>query len=122
MTDLDGRRIGQLVASEFDAFDDGPRGRLDVVDADRDAEPSEEGTFAYAVRDAATGERLARAVLYPDALRLELAPDGEPATVAREQGLRVWSASEHLVVAVESGAHAKRVVPVLLAALDDDNA
>lgn len=45
----DGERIGQLLSSEVHGHERGSLGRLAVVDADTDVEPTEDGAFAYAV-------------------------------------------------------------------------
>ena len=45
----DGRRIAQLLSSEVHGRESGSLGRLSVVDADRDVEPTEFGAFAYGI-------------------------------------------------------------------------
>ena len=82
----DGKRIAQLLASEITGHERPPLGRLSVENADPDAEPSLDGTFAYEVaRDAGLRVR-------PKAV--------EP---------------PRLLVFVESGAEVKRALPVLRA-------
>ncbi len=45
----DGRRIGQLLASELTGLQRGPLADVSVVDADRDVDPTPDGAFAYRV-------------------------------------------------------------------------
>jgi len=66
----DGGRTAQLLASELSGRDDGPLARLSVVDADRDAEPSPEGTTAYGI--AVDGRRVGDVRLYPDRAELRV--------------------------------------------------
>lgn len=99
----DGSRIGELLSSEVHGHERGALGRLSVVDADKDAVPTDEGTFAYAVAyeppgcadgpgepagaDAAgVGDthRIAEVYLHPDRIRVEFAAAPEPAVAAAE--------------------------------------
>ena len=45
----DGERIARLLSSEVHGHERGALGRLAVVDATADVEPTEAGVFAYAV-------------------------------------------------------------------------
>jgi hypothetical protein len=116
----DGRRIGQLLASELDGRTDGELSRLAVVDADPDAEPSADGAFAYGID--ADGERLADAYLHPDRIHLEFDADPTLETVvdaAEREGLRVRPKAvvpPRTLVFVESGAEVKRALSALEAA------
>ena len=101
----DPRRIAQLLASELTGLDTGRLADVAVVDADRDAEPNEEGTTAYRIEY--DGDPLGDVVLYPDAAVVELAP-GLPA--------------ERSQIPVETGAASKRAVDEIrdvIASLDD---
>lgn len=69
----DGKRIAQLLASEFTGLDRGPLGAVEVADAVPGAEPSNAGTEAYRlVRD---GETIAVASMFPDRVELSLRVD-----------------------------------------------
>jgi hypothetical protein len=101
----DPRRIAQLLASELTGLETGRLADVAVVDADRDAEPSDEGTTAYRVEYA--GDPLGAVVLYPDGVVVELA-----------DGLGVKQSR----ITVETGAASKRAVDEVrdvLASLDD---
>lgn len=115
----DGRRIAQLLASELTARGDGPLAGLELVDVDRDAEPSADGTLAYRV--ASDGETLADAYLQPGRVRLEFRPaPAAVAAAAREAGLRVRPKAvepPRTLVFVESGVDAKRALDAVRAAL-----
>lgn len=116
----DGRRIAQLLASEIHGRESGPLGRLAVVDADRDVEPTDLGAFAYGIdRD---GERLADVHVHPDRAHLEF-HDGVDvaAETGTDVGLRVRPKAvdpPRTLVFVESGAEVKRATDVLAAAVD----
>lgn len=80
----DGRRIGQLLASELDGRDDGPLSALSVVDADPDAEPSANGTVVYGV--ARDGDRFADVLLHPERVTVRLRTDDPAAVVDAVRG------------------------------------
>jgi len=112
----DGKRIGQLLSSEIHGHERGVVGRLAVVDADADIEPTEGGSFAFAIAvddsgsettgdgegDSESGTaggksentarndgRIAEAYVHPDRLRVEfLAGADVAAEVGKEGGLR----------------------------------
>lgn len=133
----DGRRIAELLASELDGREDGELERIAVTNADRDVEPTVEGTRAYDIervhgtrdarRDAERsdgverdGERIARAFVHPDRAHLELEV-GQDAGLeaARERDLRVRpkaTTPPRTIVFVESGAEVKRATAVVQAA------
>lgn len=113
----DGRRIAELLASEVEGHEDPPLDRLAVGDADRDAEASPHGTFAYEVtRD---GDPVGEVYLHEDRIRLELWTRLDAARAAAEEaGLRTRPKAvdpPRLVVFVENGAEVKRTLPVLRA-------
>lgn len=104
----DGPRIAQLLSSEIHGHERGALGDLSVVDADRDAEPSADGTFAYAVEFEATahadgtdsaagategergaGRRVAEVYLHPARIRVEVSERPETAWESIDaEGLR----------------------------------
>lgn len=111
----DGRRIAQLLASELEGREDGELARFSVADADRDVEPTEDGTRAYDVsRD---GDRLARVFVHPDRTRIELEvrPDvGLEAAQALDLRARPKATTPpRTLVFVESGGAVKRATDVL---------
>lgn len=71
----DGTRIAELLASELSGLETGSLEQVDVVDADRDATPSETGTEAY--RLTYQGQGLGRVLLYPDSAKIHVEPDVE---------------------------------------------
>jgi len=107
----DGKRIGQLFASELTGLERGPLGSVSVEGADPDVEPTAEG--AYAFRIAADGEPIGTVRVTDAAARLELVePTGfesEREDVTVENGGRV--------VAAHSGAAVKVLVDVVAAAV-----
>ncbi|WP_136716132.1 hypothetical protein [Halorientalis salina] len=114
----DGKRIAQLLASEITGRETGVLADLSVVDADPDAEPTDDGAFAYGV---AVGEdRLAEVFVQPDRAYLELQAGLDAATdTADDEGLRVRPKAvepPRTLVFVESGAEVKGAVEVVLAA------
>ncbi|WP_255148807.1 hypothetical protein [Halorarius halobius] len=113
--ETDGTRIAELLSSEIHGRDSGPLGRLSVVDADRDVEPTEFGAFAYGIdRD---GERVADAHVHPDRAHIEFRVGVDTAARAGEAaGLRVRPKAvdpPRTLVFVESGADVKRATDVL---------
>jgi len=121
----DGERIARLLSSEVHGHERGALARLDVVDAAEAVEPTEAGTYAYAVR-AADDRRVADVAVHPDRCRVEVRAAVEAAAAAgHRQGLRVRpTATEppRTLVFVENGAQVKPALRVLRAvgeALDD---
>lgn len=105
----DSRRIAQLLASELSGLETGPLAAVSVVDADRDASPSPDGTDAYAIEY--RGDHVGEVSLYPDRVRLRLA--GDAAFDADDPPVPIESTDKGLVVRVESGAAVKRAVDVV---------
>lgn len=133
----DGTRIAQLLASEVHGRASGPLGRLAVVDADCDVDPTEFGAFAYGVDLAGspdrvdtgrvddahrTDRRLADAYVHPDRVHLEFRKAVDAAVDAGTSvGLRTRPKAvepPRALVFVESGAEVKRATDVLAAAVD----
>lgn len=111
----DGKRIAQLLASEADGRSDGGLGSLSVENADRDAEPSVDGTLAYEIhRD---GEPFADVYIHEDRARVEVrAAPSTVAEAAEREGLRVRPKAvepPRTLVFVESGAEVKRAARAL---------
>ncbi|WP_226010429.1 hypothetical protein [Halomicrobium salinisoli] len=119
----DGKRIGQLLASELTGLERGPLDEVEVVDADPDAEPSPDGTFAFGVDRA--GERVATAYVHDDHARLTVeagVDDGADAAVSegmvRRDDLDVSAAAGDATIRVYSGAAAKRAADALRTLLE----
>lgn len=109
----DGKRIGQLLASEITGRESGVLASLSVVEADPDAEATEDGTFAYGVDAGPT--RIADVLIQPARALLALQVGHETATeTAEREGLSVRASDP--VVCVETGAQVKAAVAVLVAA------
>lgn len=107
----DGVRVAELLASEL-AGHAGPLAGVELADADPDAEPTADGTLAYAVeRD---GRRLATVHVHPDRARIAfLDAPAAAAAAARERGLRtrrVAADPPRTLVFVEDGAAVKRAL------------
>jgi hypothetical protein len=119
----DGERIAQLLASELSGRSDGALFRLSVVDADRDAESSPDGTVAYGV--AVDGERVGDVRLYPGRAELYLGTSSASLDVVgvveavRGPGLAAELAADGgAVVTIEFGAAVKRAADALVTGLD----
>ena len=117
----DGKRIAQLLASELTGLSTESLDRYGVENADRDAEPSSGGTFAYdVVRD---GEPVGSVFVHETSARIDLAVGDESALDAPPvdpDGLAVTTTDDGRVrLHVEYGAAVKRAVDSLLAALEE---
>ena len=114
----DGVRIAQLVSSEITGHEDAPFDALAVENADLDVEPTVDGARAFDVTHG--DDVLASVFVHPDRAHIELRSGLEDARfTAEERGLRVRPKAvepPRLVVFVENGAEAKRVLGVLAAA------
>ena len=108
----DGKRIGQLFASELTGLERGPLGAVSVEDAEPDVEPAAEG--AYAFRVAADGQVLGTVSVTERTARLALETptsfESERGDVTVEDGGRV--------VVAHSGAAVKALVDVVAATVD----
>lgn len=116
----DGTRIAQLLASELTGRERGPLGALSLTDVDSDVEPTDAGAHAYdVVRD---GDPVAEVFVSPARARVEFAVGLDDAKrQADAVGLRARprdAKPPSLVVFVENGAHAKRVLDVFEAACE----
>jgi|SRR6056297_3670754 len=116
----DGKRIAQLLSSEITGRETGVLAELAVVEADPDADPSDDGAFAYAV--ALGDDRLADVFMQPERAYLELDAGVDAATATAEsEDLRVRPKAvepPRTLVFVESGAEVKGAVQVLVAAAE----
>ncbi len=117
----DGKRIGQLLASEIHGHERGGLGELEIVDADRGVEPTESGAFAFAIE--CDGDRIAEAYVHPDRLRVEFSSAVETVAEAGTQaGIRVRPKAvepPRTLVFVESGAEIKALLRVVRAIADE---
>ncbi|QSG10151.1 hypothetical protein [Halapricum desulfuricans] len=113
----DGKRIAELLASELSARETGPLERVEVIDADRDATPSADGTPAYGI--AIDGVDVGTASLFPDYVRVtvSLGVDAVVETAA-SAGVPARREGETAVLRVESGAAVKPAVDVIAAAVE----
>lgn len=111
----DGKRIAELLASELSARETGSLAAVSVVEADRDATPSADGTPAY--RIAVDGTRIAVVSLFPDYVRVTLSSGVETAVeTAPGAGIPARREDDEAVLRVESGAAVKRAADVIAAA------
>lgn len=114
-----GRRIGQLLASEIRGRTRGPLGSLAVVDV-RDADGRPEGQFAYGIDRG--DERLADAYVHENRASLAVRTGIEAAVAAADRnGLDLQEDtpdSPGPAVVVDSGAAVKRALNVLEAVVD----
>lgn len=130
----DGKRIAQLLASELTGLSTGPADRLDVEDADPDAEPSAEGTYAYAISwdgnrvgEVFVHERVARIDLSdgdtagggpPAGLAVNIGDNEVDADVTEAEGISLTMADGSPRITVEYAAAVKRAVDVLVELLE----
>ncbi len=116
----DGRRVAQLLASEVTGRA-GDLADLVVDDADRDADPTEDGAHAYDVRQTGAGgtdgRRVASVHLQPDRVRLDVrAAPVVALETAADLDLRARpraTTPPSTVVFVERGAETKRAADLL---------
>lgn len=109
----DGRRLAELLASELDGLG-GTLAGVAVTDADHDATPTADGTFAYRVETGQTD--IAAVFIHPDRARVEFGVGQDVAAeAATAEGLRVRPKAvrpPRTLVFVEDGAEVKRAVAV----------
>jgi hypothetical protein len=110
----DPTRVAQLLASELTGLSTSPLDRVGVVDADESAEPTPEGTVAYAIAvdDATVG----RVLLYPDTVTVAFEDLSLPDV--RDDRLSVERGEGETRLSLSSGVAVKRAVDVLRDALD----
>lgn len=116
----DGRRIGELLASEINGRDDDELAFLQVTNADRSAEPAVGGTRAFDITVGDDDKRLARVFIHPERAHLEFDCGRDTAVeVANKNDLRTRpkaSSPPKTLVFLESGSAVKRGVRVIQAA------
>ena len=124
----DGKRIAQLLASELIGLTAAPMDRFGVDDANPDAEPSAQGTFAYAIDH--DGNRIGEVFVHDESARIDVFVDDDAAVdgTATEPTDSDSTAADGLTVAttdgvirmhVEYGAAVKRAIDRLAAIVDD---
>lgn len=115
----DGVRIAQLVSSEITGHEDAPFDSLAVENADLDVEPTVNGAHAFDVTH--DGDVVAAVFVHPERAHLELRVGlADARSAAEDRRLRVRPKAvepPRLLVFVENGAEAKRVLGVLAAAV-----
>ncbi|MFQ3320199.1 MAG: hypothetical protein ACI8UR_002337 [Natronomonas sp.] len=119
-TITDGKRIGQLLSSEIHGHERGALGRLSVVEAEADVEPTEFGAFAYGIgHDGDGATRIADVYVHPDRAHVEFREGQETAMdVAENEGLRVRPKAvepPRTLAFIESGAEVKGALRVVRA-------
>jgi hypothetical protein len=120
----DGRRLGQLLASELTGLSVGVLADVSVTDADPDARPSESGTEAY--RIAFEGTVVASVRLYPEhatvCLRGERAwpDDVRPSETEPTRPSETEACTPASVLRVTDGAGVKRAVDALRDTLGEE--
>lgn len=110
----DGKRIGQLLASELTGLERGPLGAVAVVDADPDVEPEDTGAFAYRIE--ADEETVGTVGVTESTARLGL----ERPTAIEPERDDVTVENDGEVVVAHSGAAVKRLVDVVAEALEEN--
>lgn len=115
-----GRRLAELLSSEIHGRESSSLGRLAVVDADADVEPTADGAFAYAV--SLDGNRVAAVYAHPDRLRVEFERGIDAAARAGDAAdLRVRPKAVEppkTLVFVTDGAEVKRATDVFAAVVE----
>ena len=107
----DGKRIGQLLASELTGLERGPLGAVSVEDAEPDVEPTAEGAFAFRV--ASDGDTLGTVTVTEATARLVL----ETPTAFESERDDVTVENDGGVVVAHSGAAVKTLVDVVAVAV-----
>lgn len=118
----DGERIAELLASELTGVSAGSMDRLSVVDADPDATPAAEGTFAYRV--AVDGDAVATVSIYPDHARVavdrssvadrSIVVDRSEEEAAIGPGISVERSETTVTLRIEYAAAVKRASDLLV--------
>jgi hypothetical protein len=105
----DGRRIGQLLASELSGLDIPPLDGVEIVDATPDAEPSATGTQGYRLqyRD----QVIAVALLYPEQVVLSF---DHPSI----SSCQFPDSAERSALRIRSGREVKRAVDTVRTVLE----
>jgi hypothetical protein len=122
----DGRRIAQLLASEFDGRSDGALDQVAVANADPDVDPTPEGTRAYDVT--VGGSTVASVLTHPESARVVVSGSADGAAGGIKEAVEgggsdgVWiegaSGDDEPAIVVEHGAAVKGAVDALTALID----
>lgn len=108
----DGKRIGQLLASEMTGLERGALSGVELVDVDESAEPSPGGTRAYGL--ARDGRQFGTVYLVPEAVEVHLRhPDPAESQTSDpfvDSSTSAVETDAETVLRVESGAAVKRAV------------
>jgi len=108
----DGKRIAELLASELSGRESGPLAELSVVDADRDATPSEDGTPAYSI--ASARRQIGVVSLFPEYARVTLTVGARAvAESSASKGIPARREDDAVVLRVESGAAVKQAIDLI---------
>ena len=111
----DGKRIGQLLASELTGLERGPLAAVSVADADPDVTPSAAGARAYAVTHLDT--RVGTVAVTPTAARLVL--EGRHPLRSDRADISIETDEDRTVLEARSGAAVKTVVDLLVDVLEN---
>ena len=106
----DGKRIGQLLASELTGLQTGALADVEVVDADRSVSPEPEGAEAY--RIAFSDEPVATVSLFPTCIEIHLVSG------SWAHGSRGTELVDERTLRVHTGAAVKQVVDCLRSTLE----
>ncbi|MFC7075865.1 hypothetical protein [Haloarcula halophila] len=106
----DGKRIGQLLASELTGLDRGPLSTVSVVDADPDVEPVLEGGLAYRITAGETS--VGEVHVTPETARLALSTTVRP-DLPEHAAVTVEQTESGTVLVAHSGAAVKQLVGVV---------
>ncbi|QSG15235.1 hypothetical protein [Halapricum desulfuricans] len=113
----DGKRIAELLSSELSARETGALAPVSVIDADRDATPSNDGTPAYGI--AIGGTNVGTVALFPEYARVTLSVGVEAVVkAAGKAGVPARREDGTAVLQVESGAAVKPATDVIAAAVE----
>jgi len=111
----DGKRIGQLLASELSGRENGPLAAVSVTNAEPDVTPTAEGVFAFDVE--ADGRLIGAVSITPGAARFELDERVEAEIGRDRDDVTIEQHGDSTVVVAHSGAATKVVVDVVAAQL-----
>ena len=109
----DGKRIGQLLASELNGRENGPLAAVSVTNAEPDVTPTPEGAFAFDVE--ADGTVLGTVSITPETARLALgeAVDTEVESRDGRDDVTIEQHDGATVMVAHSGAASKVLVDVV---------
>lgn len=110
----DGKRIGQLLASELSGRESEPLGTVSVTNAEPDVTPTEAGAFAFDIE--ADGTAIGTVSITPETARLALDSVGdiEDRFGSERDDVTVERDGDGTIVVAHSGAAVKVVVDVVV--------